>query len=290
MSPKNILIQATFVAYAIFILLKPEAQAAPKNVKNLRLIVIATHEAGDIDFLNRTLKRSDIIFTYGAKMKLLKRITGPKIMIGRSSVGDLEKELKRLKHFKVDYINYNPEHWGRGPKRSHTPSAEIADPIRGVLQARKLAKKYGTQLSFITDHEILEKYGTRIAPMVDMFGIQMQRYQRRSLKEFYEVAAKYVQIIRQGSPTVPVFIQISLAPPVWKEKRLPHGGHKLVLLRDQNGRKIYRPLPLESVLAQIEAVKDLCDGIAFLYNRETRDDLRKLISRLRVNSKSHIKW
>jgi hypothetical protein len=84
-----------------------------KTIKDLKLIVIITHHSQDVDFFNQILREDDIVFTYGAKINLLKRVAKPKIMIGRGSLSALERELKKLnKHkVKIDYIQYNPEHW-----------------------------------------------------------------------------------------------------------------------------------------------------------------------------------
>ena len=253
------------------------ALSSSKSISDLKLIVIATHRSGDVDFLNNILRPDDIVFTYGAKVKLLLRVTRPETMIGRGSISSLRKDLKKLKHFRVDYIQYNPEQW----KESHTPREEIVNIIDAVRKARTLAKQHKAKLSFVTDHILLERYGEKIAPMVDMFGIQMQRYQRDGLETFRREAERKIAIVRRGSKTVPIIIQISLAPPKWREKTMPNGTKKRIIMRDKKGRKVYEPLPLNIVMDQIKAVKDLADGISFLYNEETRDTLRKLISTLR---------
>ena len=248
-----------------------------KTVRDLRLIVVLTRRAGDVDFFNNILRPDDIVFTYGAKVKLLQRITRPKTMFGRGSVAALEKELRKLGSLSVDYIQYNPEQW----KESHTPKEEIADLVGAVRRIRALAERHKAKLSFTTDHVLLEKYGKQIAPLVDLFGIQLQRYQRDSLETFRAEAARKVAIVRSGSRTVPIVLQLSLAPPKWKVRTMPDGTKKKVYLRDRSGRKLYEPLPTDTVLRQMQAVKDLADGIAFLYNEETREALRKLVIRLR---------
>lgn len=250
-----------------------------KTVSDLRLIVIATHRADDVEFFNQILRGDDIIFTYGAKVELLRKVTKPMTMIGRGSISFLEKELKKLKGLKVDYIQYNPEQW----KESHTPKEEIVDLVDSVRKARFLAQQYKAKLSFVTDHILLEEFGERIAPIVDMFGIQMQRYQRESLKVFRKEAERKVAIVRRGSKTVPVILQLSLAPPKWKVKVMPDGPRKKVLLRDKRGIKVYEPLSIEVVLKQIDAVKDIADAVAFLYHEGTRARLRELVTELRTD-------
>jgi hypothetical protein len=253
------------------------AEDRHKAISDLKLIVVVTRRSGDVDFFNDILKADDIVFTYGAKVKLLQRITKPKTMFGRGSISAIEKELEKLDTLSVDYIQYNPEQW----KDSHTPKEEIANLLDAVRRARVLADQHKAKLSFTTDYVLLEKYGQQIAPMVDMFGIQLQRYQRDGLERFRAEAARKVAIVRKGSKTVPIILQISLAPPKWEVRIMPDGTRKKVLLRDKNGRKVYEPLPTDTVLQQIQAIKDIADGIAFLYNEETRDELRKLVTQLR---------
>jgi hypothetical protein len=166
-------------------------------------------------------------------------------------------------------------------ERIHTPKEEIENLIDTVRKVRILADRYHVKLSFITDYLLLEKYGEQIAPLVDMFGIQMQRYQREKIDVFRKEVLKKVFIIRRGSKTVPIIIQISLVPPKREERVMLDGTKKKVLLRDEKGHKIYVPIPQEVILQQIQAVKDIVDGIAFLYNEETREDLRQLIFQLR---------
>lgn len=252
------------------------AQKVSKETDDLILVVKLMREE-DADFFNRVLRKDDIVFTYGVKPRLLGRIRGPGTMFSRGSVLQIERELKRLKKLTIDYINYDPEQW----KDSHTPAEEINNLPEMVERLRRLAEQRDAKLSFATDHILLERYGARIAPMVHIFGIQMQRYQRDSLEEFRQGAIRKLSIVRRGDRDVPVVFQLSLAPPKWKVIKTPGGQIKKVHLRGRDGKKVFEPLRPEIVLEQIEAIKDIADGIALIYTEETRDAMKRLILMLR---------
>lgn len=251
--------------------------AGHRETRDLRLAVVVTHRSGDIDFFNTLLRADDIIFTYGAKPELLRKVTRPKTMFGRGSISAIEQGLERLEDGSVDYVQYNPEQW----KESHTPKEETEDLLQAVRRARKLAERHGAGLGFVTDYVLLDRYGERIAPLVDIFTIQMQRFQRDGIEKFREEATRKVAIVRRGSATVPIFIAISLVPPNFNERVMPDGTIRKTHARDAKGNKVYEPIPMETVLRQMEAVKDLVDGIAFHYDEATRPELRELVSRLR---------
>jgi len=252
------------------------ARKPQKRLSDLKLRIMVGRKE-DADFFNKVLREDDLIFTYGAKRRYLERITVPKKMFGRGNLSALEAEFEKLGDVVVDYIHYNPEQW----KESHTPPEEVNDLVAAVKKARILANKKNVKLSFGTDHILLERYGEKIAPLVDMFGIQLQRYQRETLEQFRKEAEKKVSIVRKGSKTVPIIFQVSLAPPMWKIITKQNGEMKKVIVRDKDGKKLYEPIKLEKIIEQIEAIKDLGDGLAFLYTEETRDSLRRLILQLR---------
>jgi hypothetical protein len=255
------------------------AQDSNKKLKDLRLIVKFFREE-DAEFFNKVLTKDDIVFTYGAKVRLLTKIRGPKLMIGRHSIADIKEAIKRLKDIHVDYINYNPEQW----RSSRTPREEIDDLPEAVRKVRRLAEQKNAGLSFATDHVLLERYGERIAAMVDLFGIQMQRYQTETLEEFRKEALKKASIVRRGSKNVPIIFQLSLAPPKWKIITKPNGERKKVLVRGKGGEKLLEPLKAEVVLEQIKTIKDIADGIALIYTEDTRDEMKRLILLLRQMS------
>ncbi len=269
-----------FVFSGLYLSFLPSCFSQEKDAPSSHLLVKLFRKE-DVGFLNQVLFPQDIVATYGIKPWLLKDLRGPQIMVTRGSLSALKKEIEKARKFSlsIDYLNYNPEHW----KESHTPQEEIEDLVRAVREARKLAEGMGAKLSFITDHVLLERYGQRIAPLVDLFGVQMQRYQRESLEDFRQEAIKKLRIIRKGSRSVPVFFQLSLSPPLWKTVILPGGKRKRVHLRKE-GKKVTRPLELEEILHQIKAIRDLADGIALIYSEETREEMREVLRVLRKSS------
>jgi len=251
-------------------------QAAGKDYQGLRRVVKLMNEA-DAAFFNQKLRPADVVFTYGLKPRLLGKIKGPKRMFSRGSVQAIKAELKKVgKKVSFDYINYNPEHW----KAERTPKAEQEHLVEAVKEVRKLANKYGTGLSFATDHVLLYKYGREIAPLVDMFGVQLQRFQTEPVEVLRQKAAEMAKIVKTGDRDVPVFFQLSLAPPRWKVVNTRKGKRR-VLMRKADGSKLLVGLKAEEVLRQIEAVQDLADGIALIYSEESRGELRKLLALLR---------
>jgi len=229
-----------------------------ENLKALKLIVGIFHRE-DAPFFNQYLTENDMVFVWGEKRHLLELIKGPQLVITAPSLSELEKRLQVFEGLELDYANYNPEQW----RSSGTPPEEYNDLPAAVQKARDLVQARGLKLSFVTDHILLEKYGEQIAPLVDLFGIQIQRYQWKSLEEFRQEAAQKVALVRQGSPQVEIFLQISMVPPKW------------------NGKKSYEAIGLDRVWKQMELIHDLADGIAILYSEETRSEVKELIRRLR---------
>jgi hypothetical protein len=105
-----------------------------------------------------------------------------------------------------------------------------------------------------------------------MFGIQLQRYQRRKDDEFYERAKLFVDIVRNANPKIPIILQVSIAPPVWK-------GENIV--RNEKGEKLLLTMKAEEVLEKLELIKPLADGFAILYTEKSFDEMKRLILLLR---------
>lgn len=247
-----------------------------KDIRELK-IVVGIFKEEDAEFFNKFLTSDDIVFTYGAKLRLLRKIRVPKILVTVQSIPDMKKALERLKTISIDFINYNPEQW----RMSHTPREEINNLLDAVKKTRILARQKNVKLGFGTDHILLDRYGKEVAPLVDLFGIQLQRYQRDSLKEFREEALKKVAIVRKGNKKVPVFIQVSMAPPKWVIRTKPNGEKVKVPVRGKDGRKLLEPVTAEEVVEKIEAIKDLADGVGLLYTEKTREEMKRLIHLLR---------
>lgn len=224
-----------------------------KDVKSLK-IAIGIFEEEDVEFFKNTLKRDDIVFTWGAKT-ILSNFNEIQTMIAVGGAGPLSKmelALKQLRDSKmtVDYITYNPEKW--------QAQDEINNLLESIATARTLVNKHGQnlKLGFGTDRYTLEIWGERVAPLVDQFGIQLQRYQKDSIETFRKEAIRKVGIVRKGSKDVPIFLQLSLAP-----KGIVSSA--------------------EEVLERMVAIKDMADGVSLLYTKDSRSEMKKLIRLLR---------
>jgi len=228
-------------------------------------------------FFNGSLRENDIVFTYVAKLNLLQEISGPQISIGRQSIFDLQVDLERLDSLTLNFVNYNPEQ----SDSSHTTQEELDDLFAAINEARALATAYNAQLSFGTDQVLLELYGTEIAPLVDLFGVQMMRYQTDSSDIFLDEMQKNINIVRSGDLLVPIYIQLAFNPPIWERKIGPNGEIIRIPIINEDGTKMTTQFTAEKVLSQIYLVKDFADGIALLYSDETKEEMKKLIRLLR---------
>ena len=252
----------------------PAGAEGGKSVRDLGIIVVGTQKE-DVPFLNQVLREDDIVFVYGPKRWLHRVRIRAKLAVSRQSIADLKDALAKLRGVPIAYVNYNPEQW----KSSHTPCEELDHLVEAVQAVRRLADQRGAKLSFGTDYVLLEQYGKRIAPLVDFFGIQLQRFQREPREAFRRAAERLVAIVKRGNPKVPIAFQLSLAPPQFEE-RVIRGVRRRVVVRDEKGRKLLTPVRAE-VLERIEAIKDLADYIAFIYTEESRGELRRLLRMLR---------
>jgi hypothetical protein len=230
-----------------------------------RLVVLIFHRE-DAPFFNRHLDEDDVVAAYAGHAHLLKYVDGPKRLLVVPSIMELRRRLKVLEGTRIDYINYNPEIY---PTHS-TPEEELVDILGAVKEVKRIADSIGAKLSLTPDKFILFNHGEELAPLVDVFGIQLQRYQRRG--DLLKMADSLSRFVREANPEVDVVLQISLAPPSWKR------GH---LLRDEEGKKLLLPLDFDEVMTQIEKISSYADGIAFLYTRETRQMMKEVVRRLR---------
>lgn len=169
----------------------------------------------------------------------------PFIIATSPSLSEFKKALEKLKSTPIDYINYNPEVF----TTHKTPPEELNDLVGTVKNFHLICDKLGAKLSFVPDKAILKKYTQVIAPLVNMFGIQIQRYQRG--RNFLITPESLIRMVREVNPDIPIFIQVSMSPPVWK-------GEKL--LRDERGKNLLKPMKAEEVLKQIEYFKNLVEG------------------------------
>jgi len=236
-----------------------------KRIKDLKLIVMV-YRKEHVEFLNKYLNEDDIIAAYAGHAHLLKYVNKPQKMLVAPSIERIMKSLEKLKDVKINYINYNPEIY----PTHNTPLEELENQVKTVRKIRKICDSIGAKLSYTPDKNLLQSEAPNIAPLVDMFGIQLQRYQRK--KDFYLSSKNSIHIIRKSNSHIPITIQLSMSPPVWK-------GEKLT--RDKKGSKVLKPISVDSVIIQIELLKDLISGVAFLYKPDSYKNIKELILRLR---------
>ena len=88
-----------------------------------------------------------------------------------------------------------------------------------------------------------------MAQYADLFGIQVQRFQTLSRKAFRRKVSELISLIRRANPRVPIVVQLSTNSPAGWKKGIG---------------KIYQALTPEEMIAHVEAIRDLADGVGFL--------------------------
>lgn len=204
---------------------------------------------GFVSLLNRFLRPDDILFVRGQpkNVQLLKNIRNGKVAVIRQSLPDLKRDLEFLlsQKIKVNYLCYNPEVW----KSSHTPREEKEDPLSAVIKARKIAEEHGLGLIVVTDTmKTLPSYGAEMAGYADIFGIQLQRWQRLEESLFREQASKAIAKIKKADPDIRIMAQLSLNPPFHRSR----------------AGKTYGPAIPPDIHARIKSIESMIDGIGFL--------------------------
>lgn len=242
-----------FSAIAYFFFLNNNAPAELK--KELRLIVPLYSEDAEltpsyVTQLSQYMTNDDIfaIRANPKTMKVLKEIKKGKIAVIRQSLAALEKDINFLnaEGIKFHYICYNPE----GHATSHTEKWEKENTIEAVKKVYSLAQKHKVGLIIVPDTMgLLPKYGPQMAQYADIFAIQFQRFQLLPQKEFRGKVLELINIIKKNNPSIPIIAQISINPPSgW-----------------QKGKgKILKPEAAEDIIAKINAIKDIVDGVGFL--------------------------
>ncbi len=204
--------------------------------------------------LNTYVRPDDILFVRGEPetVPLLKQVRTGKVAVIRQSVADLKKDLDFLLSQKVsvDYLCYNHEAW----KSSHTPAVEKEDPLKAVVNARKLADEYRLQLILVPDTAItLLSFGADMAPYADIVIIQFQRWQLLKEDGFQSLVEKTVKWVKTGNPEVPVFAQLSTNPPL-QENRSNKKGHVTASAAE--------------MMAKVKTIDRFIDGAGFLLRAE----------------------
>ena len=204
--------------------------------------------------LNTYLRPDDILFVTGEPqtVHLLKLVKTGKVAVIRQSVAGLKKDLDFLisQKVSVDYLCYNHEAW----ESSHTPGVEKEDPVKAVINARKLADEYRLQLILVPDTAItLLSSGADMAPYADIFIVQFQRWQLLKEDEFQKLVDRTVRWVKTGNPEVPIFAQLSTNPPLHRH-RSDKEGHVTASAAE--------------MMAKVKTIERFIDGAGFLLRAE----------------------
>ncbi len=154
-----------------------------------------------IDLFNDAAQERDIArVDHHSQVDQLRAIENGRKMVIFRSIAEAEEILPDIAD-QIDIIGYNLEN------SPATPADEKADPVSSVSAMRALADQYDLQLAFGPDHDFALSHGVDIAPLVDIFVLQIQRQQTnpRVVAEFVE---PIVPQLRQANPDLQVSVQI----------------------------------------------------------------------------------
>jgi hypothetical protein len=121
-------------------------------------------------------------------------------MVIFKSLEEASEALPRIGE-EIDIVGYNLE------GTPGTPESDREDPVASVEAMRELADAYGLQLAFGPDHDFALSYGVEIAPLVDIFVLQIQRRQTdpEAVKAFVE---PLVPELREANRDLEVSVQV----------------------------------------------------------------------------------
>ncbi|MBI2566267.1 MAG: hypothetical protein HYV63_04450 [Candidatus Schekmanbacteria bacterium] len=252
----------------------PPLRAEPQH---LPLILGLCGGQATVDRYDDLLTEADGVFYWGGKLSLVRPLPKAKTLVSFMSIEQIRQAREKLREARVDFVSFNPEQW----RASKTPPEDYADLPAAVGRARKLTDELKTRLAFCPDNVLLEKDGERVAPLVDLFTVQLQRFQVDPAPDFRSAAARLIAMVRKGAAHVPVYAQLSMAPARWETRQRPDGTVQRIHLRAPGGRKALAPLTAAEVLAQVAQLRDLVDGLVFLCPEDNGTELRKVVLALR---------
>ena len=154
-----------------------------------------------IDLFNDAAQSGDIArVDHHSQVGQLRAIENGRKMVIFRSIAETEEILPGIAD-QIDIIGYNLEN------NPATPDDEKADPVASVEAMRALADEYDLELAFGPDHDFALSHGVDVAPLVDIFVLQIQRQQTNPgvVAEFVE---PIVPRLRQANPDLQVSVQI----------------------------------------------------------------------------------
>ena len=98
-------------------------------------------------------------------------------------------------------FTYNPEHW------ANTPDAEQNNLVATVQQASSTIHGLGLPFMVVPDQSFDQALDTQLAPYVDIYGLQGERFET-DLTKFQTIIAPEITAIRAANPNVKIYIQV----------------------------------------------------------------------------------
>jgi hypothetical protein len=205
----------------------------------------------DVEFAAALAREGDLFATgyqrnLARSERALSSVPESERMFMFATVDDMEQTLDQL-DIKIGYVGYDLERWPA------TSEAEQQDPVRAVQKAQQIAHARGLKLVLGPSQYFVERYGTQLAPYVDVYVPQAKAYQANlSLPEYRETLRKLFADLRQANPYVKVFLDISPSP------------------------KAIGKTPTE-MLESVQAVGDLIDGVWITYNQAEQEQVQVFV-------------
>lgn len=203
-----------------------------------------------IDDLNARLLPNDVVLkvTNGNLKDLqpLVKIRNARKMIGFSKNyrGDPSKILAEAKAKGIQLVGYDLE-----------GSLSVSEKVNRERQMYQAAKRQGLFFMFSPGHRDLEKNYHSYAPYAHAFLFGSQGYQH--LPNYAQIVADKVAQFKQANPNLQVWVQVSVNPPGDRERTA------------------------EEVLADINAIAGVADGIFIYYEPERWQVVQAILDQIR---------
>lgn len=245
-----------FLRIAVFLLILASCEKQ-------KAIIPLIYRPDEIAFFNENLLPEDGVAAFAGKSDLLGSLVTRRKFVSGPSVASLVRALES--GIDVDYVCYNPETYSR----HGTPQEELRDLAGALGRLRPLAEKHDAALGIVPDRFILEEEGEQLAPLVDLFGIQAQRYQTWESKRFLSELREKIERIRHANPEAVMVVQLSTSPPLCH----PDGDCE----RDETGEKIHIDQTAEEMRERMRLIEPYVDGLVLLYTESTLDVMKQLV-------------
>jgi len=256
------------------------------SLSQLRLFVNLWTETGraltveEVKVLNEFLRKDDLVFVHTKHPRTIptiKKVKRGRIVITAGSYDMLIQSLKVAKSegVRFEYLFHSLE----GFPTHRAPDEEKKNPVEYTRKAKELADANGVGLVISPDHVYLFPYWKEMSKYADIFHLEVQRYQLFSVDEFRRKVKEEVDIIKQANPNVIIFAQLSTNPPT--HGRVEGDSYDPGSIKKGGKKKELKSVNPEEILARVEAIQDLVDGVGLLVN-EQQDGWRRFIEFLQL--------